>query len=107
MSDDKISLTVVAYVDDKLIGTASLFVSDMEERPQYSPWLAALIVKELFRKRGVAAKLMEEINRNSTKLRFNHCYLYTANEENFYAKRGWNVMERRHYGGEEIVIMKK
>lgn len=46
MNDDKLPLTLVAFEFDNFIGTALLFVSDMEDRPELTPWLAAVFVKE-------------------------------------------------------------
>ncbi|MEJ7011468.1 GNAT family N-acetyltransferase [Sinorhizobium meliloti] len=33
--------------------------NDLDDRPQYTPWIAALWVEPDMRRRGIAAKLME------------------------------------------------
>ena len=46
MADDRpLPMAVVAHSDHGYLGSAFLIHSDMEERPQYSPWVAAVWVE--------------------------------------------------------------
>ena len=61
MADDRpLPMAVVAHNDHGYLGSAFLIHSDMEERPQYSPWVAAVWVEASERKRGVGRALIAE-----------------------------------------------
>jgi N-acetylglutamate synthase-like GNAT family acetyltransferase len=78
----------------KFVGTASVVVSDLLERPQYSPWVAAVWVDPEYRKRGAGAALVERAFRASSFLGIDRAYLCAARERcDFYAKRGWTRIE--------------
>ena len=54
MADDRpLPMAVVAHNEHGYLGSAFLIHSDMEERPQYRPWVAAVWVEAAERKRGV------------------------------------------------------
>ena len=48
----------VAMADDRLVGTASLTVDDMESRPELTPWLASVFVLPEWRGQGIASRLV-------------------------------------------------
>lgn len=89
-----IPFTLVAHDGETFLGTVSLIESDMEERPQYTPWLAALWVDDAFRKTGIGSALIDAATRNASGLRVPVLYLCTE-EGNaaFYQRRGWQVVE--------------
>ena len=57
MADDRpLPMALVAHDDDGYLGSAFLIHSDMEERPQYSPWVAAVWVEASARKWASAGR---------------------------------------------------
>ncbi|MGH0361433.1 GNAT family N-acetyltransferase [Sinorhizobium meliloti] len=43
-----------------------LIENDLDDRPQYTPWIAALWVEPDMRRRGIAAKLMEAARKQAS-----------------------------------------
>lgn len=85
----------VAHDDERFIATISLIPSDLEERPQLTPWIAALWVEQEFRKRGIASALLEHGVQQALSAGFLKVYLCARVElEAFYAARGWRLIER-------------
>lgn len=102
---DCIPLTVVAFDNDEVFGSASLVAHDMETRMELTPWLAGVFVGEQFRRRGIGAQLVRRIMREAGRLKVPLLYLYTVHSENFYAALGWTLLERTTYREQNVVIM--
>lgn len=85
---NKIPVALVAFEGKELIGTICLKVNDMETRPELTPWLTGLYVKESWRKRGVGSALVNATEKKALELGLNHLFLYTPESENFYTKLG-------------------
>jgi hypothetical protein len=58
MQDAGIPLALVAHDGSIFLGTASVVASDLDERPEFSPWVAAVWVEESARGHGVGANLV-------------------------------------------------
>lgn len=104
---DRIPLTLVAIEDDEPVGTVCLKLNDMDTRPELTPWLASLYVKQSRRREGIGSGLVEAIEKEAAELGAKKLYLYTPKSENFYAERGWNVRERVEYRGDFVSVMEK
>lgn len=95
LAADAVPTTLVASRGGDFLGTASLIESDMEERPQYSPWLAALWVEPGHRRQGVAEALMEAVVALAAASGVGTVYLCaTPDNAPYYAKRGWRRVEQ-------------
>src|SRR5262245_64061953 len=46
MADTPIPFALVAHEGERFLGTSSVIASDLEERPQLTPWVAAVWVDE-------------------------------------------------------------
>jgi len=103
----KIPLTLVVFEGEELIGTACLKISDMDTKPELSPWLSGLYVKESWRRRGVGAVLVKEIESTAIELGIAHLYLYTPESKKFYSELGWHEMENEDYHNVPVTIMEK
>src|SRR5258705_636804 len=57
MNATPIPIALVAHDGKSFLGTASVIVSDLPERPQLTPWVAAVWVEAHARRRGVAGAL--------------------------------------------------
>lgn len=101
---DAIPLGVVAHRGDDFVGSALLIDSDVEERPQYSPWLAALWVEPEERGRGMGERLSLRIVDEARALGFQSLYLCAVPEKSaYYLTRGWEEVERG-VGPHKLVI---
>jgi GNAT superfamily N-acetyltransferase len=87
--------TLAAEVDGAFAGTVSLIVCDEPERSDLAPWLAALWVAPAYRRHGIGATLVQEIERRATALNIARLYLSARPAvQGFYEKRGWQVIDR-------------
>lgn len=102
---DQIPLTLVALLDSRPVGTATLLAHDVgtEQWPQLSPWMAAVYVDPAFRRRGIGACLVNEIVGRADAMGTQVLYLLTTEREDFYAQLGWQVFDR----AEEKTIMRR
>jgi GNAT superfamily N-acetyltransferase len=53
--------TFVLFDGDRAVGTAGLMRSDLESRPDLTPWLGGLFVEPAFRARGHATALVRQV----------------------------------------------
>jgi len=73
-------MAVVAHDDHGYLGSAFLIHSDMEERPQYSPWVAAVWVEAAERRRGVGRALIAEAAKIAGSLGYRVVYICCRQE---------------------------
>ncbi|MDP2228016.1 MAG: GNAT family N-acetyltransferase [Moraxellaceae bacterium] len=98
--------TVVALDDDgTLLGSASLVHDDMDGVAPFSPWLANVLVAPAARGRGVGAALMEAILEVAAERAYAQIYLFTEDQQDFYARRGWTLVEVRPHHGKTVSLM--
>jgi GNAT superfamily N-acetyltransferase len=96
ISDTPIPFALVAHDGDAFLGTASVIASDLAERPQLTPWVAAVWVEEEARRRGVGAALVERAVQNCFALEIGRAYLCArARMSDFYERLGWTLLERQ------------
>lgn len=101
-----IPLTIVAHTEGMAVGTASLIASDLEDRPDLTPWLASVFVSPEFRNRGIGGKLVRAILGEADRLDLAEFYLWTDKEAEFYKTLGWETMFEREYKNEQITVMR-
>jgi GNAT superfamily N-acetyltransferase len=96
MSDTPIPLALVAHDGEVFLGTASLIASDLAERPQLTPWVAAVWVEEKARGHGIGAALVERAAQDCFALEFARAYLCARPRMfGFYQRLGWSLLERQ------------
>jgi len=102
---DTVPLTIVALEEDTPVGSCCIIDNDCVHRPQYTPWVAAVFVKEKLRCRGIASHILQEASRVAKRGNLNglyiDCHIKTAR---VYEKNGWNVLER-DVGDKDSVVM--
>lgn len=96
---------ILAFIDNQPAGSASLVTSDMETRPDLSPWLASVFVSPQFRGHGIATQLIEKCLSDARQLNIKSVYLFTTDQMHFYQRRGWKLLESTTYHGENVDIM--
>jgi GNAT superfamily N-acetyltransferase len=107
MNRDQLPLALVALRGETLLGTASLRWQEVEIRPQYEHWLSTVYVHPPYRHGGVGALLVQAAAAQAERLGIGELYLYTrrAESEAWYARLGWQPVERPIYQGRPAVIM--
>ena len=100
-----VPITLIALNNNQLLGSASLILDDMEDRPQYSPWLASVFIAPECRKQGIATELISNIVQQAQLLNLTQIYLFTPDQAEFYARRGWHIIEQRQYHGVMVDVM--
>jgi GNAT superfamily N-acetyltransferase len=94
MAPSPIPLALVAHEDGRFLGTASVIESDLPERPQFTPWVAALWIEPEARRHGLGAALVDSATRACFDLGVAKAYLCARPERHgFYQRLGWTRIE--------------
>lgn len=99
--------TFVLFDQDEPVGTAALIRSDLETRPDLTPWLAGLWVQPAFRRRGHATALVRQVEAFAAAASVPVLWLYTATAEPLYARLGWERAGLEQEGSHEVVVMRR
>jgi GNAT superfamily N-acetyltransferase len=101
--------SVVVALDEcgGLCGAAMLIASDMDARPDLTPWLAGVYVVAACRGRGYGSALVGRIEAEASALGISPLYLYTPDAMHFYSRLGWVAKERCEYLGQQVTVMSK
>jgi N-acetylglutamate synthase-like GNAT family acetyltransferase len=95
MSDTPIPFALVAHDRERFLGTTSVIESDVEERPQLTPWVAAVWVDEDARRSGVASSLVNRATQDCFALGIKRAWLCSRPQrQGFYGGLGWTIAER-------------
>ncbi len=94
---DQLPLSLVAMIDKKVIGTINFIINDDSDRPELTPWLAALIVKPNLRKQGIGSQLVNALLNKAKDLHIKKVYLGTDNPD-FYTNLGAKKHEKKRPG---------
>ena len=91
-----------------LVGTVSLWISDISERQDLFPFVASLYIKSEYRKKWLAKKLLLEIEKVAKNNNWKELYLNDGSKINwFYEKMWFNFYEKDNYKWKEYLIYKK
>lgn len=94
MNPSPIPFALVAHRDETFIGTASVIAADLEERPQYSPWVAAVWVDPKYRMQEIGSALVGRAVSDAFALNIRRLYLCAEKERRrFYTRQGWTPIE--------------
>ena len=102
---DVIPTTFVAERDGELLGSASLLADDMSTHRELTPWLASVYVDESRRGQGIGSTLVRRIMQHAQENGIKRLYLYTPDQEQLYARLGWQILSREPYNGTPVTIM--
>jgi N-acetylglutamate synthase-like GNAT family acetyltransferase len=90
-----IPFALVAHDGESFLGTASVIASDLAERPQLTPWVAAVWVEPQARGRGVGGALVNRATEDCFALGVSRAYLCARLQRSgFYERLGWIPTER-------------
>src|SRR3954447_26954623 len=95
LNPEPVPIALVAHDGAAFLGTSSVILSDLEERPHYTPWVAAVWVEPQHRSRGIGAALVARAAQHCFASGVNRVYLCTRPARaGFYQRLGWHPVER-------------
>lgn len=102
-----IPVTLVGFEDEQIFGAVTIVdVDDIHDFPSYSPWIAAVIVGEAYRGKGLGRILMNIALAKVRLLGFKEVFLWTDSRDEWYRQQGWIELHRQKFSNVEAVIMK-
>jgi GNAT superfamily N-acetyltransferase len=85
---------IVAHDRDRYLGSTLGIASDLDERPQLTPWIAAVWVELEYRLQNVGRLLVSHAESNRFEQAFNRIYLCARTERSqFCTRQGWIPVE--------------
>ncbi|MDN6019776.1 MAG: GNAT family N-acetyltransferase [Enterobacterales bacterium] len=103
---DSEEFTLVAYVEDgQLLGTASVIVHELDDRPERKFWLGEVFTPPEHRGKGVGSALTKACVAHAQEQGIKQLYLYTPDQQSLYLKLGWQEIEKREVSGEWVSVM--
>ena len=107
MSPSPIPFALVAHRGDTFLGTASVITSDLEDFPQYSPWVAAVWVDPKFRMQEIGTALVGRAAEDAFALSVRRVYLCAQKDRRrFYTRQGWAPIEE-NVGDRKVTVFVK
>lgn len=97
----------VLFEGDDPAGTAALVRSDLDARPDLTPWLAGVFVAPAFRGRGYARALVRRVEAFAAAAGIRQIWLYTLHAEPLYTGLGWERVGFEPDGGRQVVLMRR
>lgn len=95
MKGERIPFAIVAHDGGKFLGSTLGIKSDMDDRPQYSPWVAAVWVEPQHRLQQVGRSLVGHAAKTLFARGFARIHLCSAARRlNFYTRQGWVPIEQ-------------
>jgi len=103
---DGLPSSIIAVLADEPVGVARLVATDLESRPDLSPWLASVYVHADKRNRDIGSILCSGIVEIARRNGFHTLYLFTPDRASFYQRQGWSVMGDERHQGVRVTLMK-
>jgi uncharacterized protein (DUF952 family)/GNAT superfamily N-acetyltransferase len=90
----------------ELLGMATLVDDDeLPNAPEPGPWLAAVLTLPAHRRYGVASAVIQRIVRRAHELGLPALYLYTNDQKQWYADKGWIPLRETELNGIAHTVM--
>lgn len=105
LDDGLVPSTFVCKYDGQLAGSAAIVESDIDSRPELTPWLASVFVAPAFRRRGLGSELVKHAMRQAALAGIRSLYLFTPDRAAFYQKLGWQTVSKEDYRGCAVTVM--
>ena len=103
-----VPFTIVALENGQPVGSCSVIENDCVHRPQYALWVAAVFVKEEWRHRGIASRILQEACRVAHRAGVKGLYIDShVNTVPLYEQKGWTILEREVGDAVSVVMLKR
>ena len=109
-TDQELLFMAISEIDGKSQVVASIALcdfDDLEEFRRYKPWIAAFIVREDLRGKGVGERVLKLVEAKAIDYGIKLVYLWTEGEREFYAKRGYEYLDTLNKETRRIDLMQK
>jgi GNAT superfamily N-acetyltransferase len=103
----KLPVGVVAFLNNDVCGIAVLKAESIKTHSHLSPWAAAAMVHPGHRGRGIGAELIRAVEDEAKRHGYKHIYCGTSTATHLLERRGWRLIERVPYDGENVSIYAK
>ncbi len=90
--EGRVPQSFVCYKDGEAVGSFQFGLTEPYTRPDLSPWLMNVFVKEEYRGQGVGRAMMESVRGFAEDIGLDKIYLFTPHE-GFYEKFGWTKVD--------------
>lgn len=94
LNHDKLPIAFVLFKNHDFAGTISLREVDIDSYSHVSPWLGSVIIVPHMRGQGLGSWMVAEAMKHAMNLGINKWYLFTPDRESFYAKLGWQTIDK-------------
>ena len=109
-TDQELLFMAISEIDGKSQVVASIALcdfDDLEEFRRYKPWIAAFIVRQDLRGKGVGERVLKLVEAKAIDYGIKLVYLWTEGEREFYAKRGYEYLDTLNKENRRIDLMQK
>ena len=98
---------VAINANNELLGMATLVDDDeLPESNEPGPWLAAVLTVPSKRQNGVGSSLVQQVVKRAHQHGHRELFLYTADEQEWYAKKGWIPTRETELNGIAHTVMR-
>ena len=98
---------VAINAKDELLGMATLVDDDeLPESNEPGPWLAAVLTLPSTRRNGVGSTLVQQVVQRAYQLGHHELFLYTSDQQEWYAKKGWIPIRETPLNGIAHTVMR-
>ncbi|MFM2399692.1 MAG: hypothetical protein RL341_1849 [Pseudomonadota bacterium] len=91
---DRIPLSLIALLDNQVVGAINLIEDDGNGPPDEPPWLAGLVVAQALRGQGIGSALVTALLAHAKRLGYAQVHLGTDGP-GFYERLGGNITQQR------------
>jgi GNAT superfamily N-acetyltransferase len=104
IANESFPFGIVAHDDERYLGSTLGIASDLDERPQYGPWVAAVWVEPQYRRQHVGRSLVSYATQVCFEQGFDPIYLCArADRRDIYARQGWIALETE-VGAKQLTV---
>ena len=108
MNREAIPLTVLAVVDQEVVGAAQLKYREMPVFPEKEHWLGGVYVASEHRGRGISAQLVDSMITTARHLGVQTLHIQTERlDGGLYARLGWTPVEQASNHGLDVLVMER
>lgn len=100
-------LTLVVFLGDELCATGALKAESIETHTHLGPWVAALLLKPMYRRLGIRGKLVEALEELAREMGFEQIHYGASVTDTYLERNGWERLERVTYLTGEGLIYRK